>query len=149
MEIVGQFDLPEETVNQVKACILGERGVSAGMALQPILIPMDEGDEGRRYVVLVAGIDESSTQKDWVEVWKSIENVMRLSGMGKTPHKRPVDWLLLRDLSFWKQIKLEGKTAKQVADCWIEKHPDDKGYPVEDMIRKAVQRIEKIMRPRS
>ena len=99
-------------------------------------------------MLLVAGIDESSTQKDWLEVWKNIEIVLRLSGMGETPHKRPIDSLLLRDLSFWKKIK-GGKTAREVADDWIEDHPSEKGYPVEDMVRKAVDRVEKIMRQKS
>jgi len=145
MDLIRKFDLPEEVVDQAKAHILGEKGAfSVGSALQPILIPIDKG---AKYMVLVAGMDESSTQKDWLEVWKNIEIVLRLSGMGKTPHKRPIDSLLLRDLSFWKRIK-EGKTASEVADDWIEKHPDEEGYPVEDMIRKAVDRVEKIMRPK-
>jgi len=146
MDLIRKFDLPEETVDQVKAYILGENGaLSVGPALQPILIPIDKG---AKYMVLVAGIDASSTQKDWLEVWKKIEIVIRFSGIGKTPHKRPIDSLLLRDLSFWKQIK-DGKTARKVADDWIEEHPGEKGYPVEDMIRKAVDRVEKIMQPKS
>lgn len=148
MDLIRKFDLPQETIERVKAYVLGVKGsLSVGPALQPILIPINEGDEGIKYIALVAGIDEVSTQKDWLEVWKNIEIVLRLSGMGKTPQKRPIDSLLLRDLSFWKRIK-EGKTAREVAADWIEKHPDEEGYPVEDMIRKAVDRVEKIMRPK-
>lgn len=146
MELIRRFDLPDEVVDQIKAYILGENGaLSAGSALQPILLPMDKG---AKYVVLVAGIDASSTQKDWLEVWRKIEIVLRLSGTGRTPPKRPIDSLLFRDLSFWKQIE-EGKTARQVADDWMEEHPEDKGYPVEDMVRKAVDRVRRIMRPKS
>lgn len=144
MELIQKFDLPEEYVNQIKSYILGQEKTLAVLpALQSILIPMDKGSN---YMVLVSGISEESTQKDWLEVWKSIENVLHLSGIGKIAHKRPVDNLLLRDLYFWEQVK-KGKKAREVADEWLSKHPEDKGYPVEDMIRKAVKRIEKIMAP--
>jgi hypothetical protein len=146
MELIGRFDLPEELVNQVKAYILGEKGIlSIEAALQPILIPLNIG---ANYLVMVGGLDASTTKKDWIDVWGKIEIVLRLSGISKTPHKRPIDSLLLRDLSFWKQTK-EGKTAQEVADDWIDKHPDEECIPVEDMIRKAVERVEKIMRPNS
>lgn len=172
MEIVKQFDLPEEMVDRIKGYILGgvkwhlvgpapelkarreqenaggrKVSLSVPPALQPILIPINEGDEGRKYMVLVAGLDESTTQKDWLEVWKQLEIVLRLSDMGKTPHKRPIDSLLLRDLSFWKQIK-EGKTARQVATDWTDRHPEDKALG-EDTVRKAADRVDKIMRPKS
>jgi len=147
MEIIRKFDLPEEILNQVKAYILGAVGpLGVGSLLPVILIPVDEDNEGRKYIAFIASIDESSSQKDWLEVWKSIEIVLHLSGIDKIAHKRPVDSLLLRDLYFWKQIK-EGEKARVVADDWIKKHPEDIGYPVDDMIRKAVKRIEKIMRP--
>lgn len=149
IDIIRRFNMPEEILDQVKAYILGGVGpLGVGPPLQVILIPVDEGKEGKKYVALVAGIDESSSQKDWLEVWRNIEVVLRLSGVGKTPHKRLIDSLLLRDLSFWTQVK-EGKSAREVAENWIKKHPDDRDYPVEDMIRKAVDRVENIMRPLS
>jgi len=146
MELVRKFELPEDVVDQVKACILSDTGsLGIGPALQPIVVPVNEGEEGIKYVVLVAGIDEASTQKDWVDVWKRLEIVLRLSGIGKAPHKRPIDEVFLRDLGFWKRIR-ERKTAKQILDEWIKRHPEDV-YLGEDTVRKAVERIDSIMRP--
>jgi len=149
MEIIRKFDLPEEILNQVKAYILGAVGpLGVGSLLPVILIPVDEDNEGRKYTAFIAGIDESSSQKEWLEVWKSIQAVLRLSGVGETPHKRQIDSIFLRDLGFWTQAK-KGKSARQIAEDWIKKHPDEGDYPVEDMIRKAVDRIENLMRPSS
>lgn len=146
MDLIRKFDLPQETINQVKAYVLGIKGpLSVGAALQLILIPIDEGDEGTKYIALVAGIDEASTRKDWLEVWRSVEVIMCLSGVSIAPHRRPLDNVFLRDLGFWKQIK-EGKTARQVLDDWIERHPED-NHLGEDTVRKAVERIDSIMRP--
>jgi hypothetical protein len=147
MGLVRAFDLPEEIVDQVKGNILGKKeSLSVGATLQLILIPVNEREEGIKYLALIAGIDESSTQKDWLETWNSIENILRMSGKGKAPHKRPSEETFLRDLGFWKRIK-GGKAASEVVDDWIKIHPEDKNYPAEDTIRKAVDRIEKIMRP--
>jgi len=149
MELVRKFELPEDVVDQVKACILSDTGsLSIGPALQPIVVPVNEGEEGIKYVVLVAGIDEASTRNDWLEVWSRVKAILRMSGIGKAPHKRPLGDRLLRDLSFWKQIKA-GRTAREVADDWNKKHPEAEKCAVEDTIRKAVIRIDKIMRPRS
>ena len=146
MELVRRFDLPEEVVDQVKGYILGAKGsLGIGPALQLILIPVNEGEEGTKYMALVAGIDDATTEKDWLKVWQDMEQILRLSGICKVPARRPVDTLLLRDLSFWKHTKA-GKPAREVLDDWIRRHPEDDNLG-EDTIRKAVQRIEKIMRP--
>jgi len=149
MELVRKFELPEDVVDQVKACILSDKSpLVIGPPLQPIVVPLNEGEEGIKYVVLVSGIDESSTQNDWLEVWSRVEVILHMSGIGKAPHRRPLDDRLLRDLIFWKQIKA-GKTAREVADEWSEEHPEDEKCVVEDTIRKAVIKIDEIMRPRS
>lgn len=146
MELIRKFGLPEDVIDQVKAYVLGEKGsLSVSSGLQPMLIALEKGTE---YLVLVGGLDASSTKKDWIDVWAKIENVLRLSGTRRIPNKRTMDSLFLRDLHFWKQIK-EGKPAHKVADDWIEEHPTDKGYPVEDMIRKAVKRIDEVMNSNS
>lgn len=146
MELIRRFDLPEEVVDQVKGNILGARGsLGVGPTLQLILVPVNEGEEGAKYIALVAGIDEATTQKDWLRVWKDVELILGLSGVSKAPYKRPVDRLLLRDLSFWKEIKA-GKTAGEALNKWVETHPDDSSIG-EDSVRKAVERVDKIMRP--
>ncbi|MFQ6121967.1 MAG: hypothetical protein ACE5LA_02780 [Dehalococcoidales bacterium] len=146
MGLIRKFDLPEEVVAQVKAYILGARGsLGVGPALQLILLPVDEDEDGTKYIALVAGIDEATTRKDWLEVWIRAEVILRLSGMSKAPHKRPLDNVFLRDLSFWEQIKA-GKTAKEVLDDWTQRYPKDE-HLGEDTLRKAVDRIDEIMRP--
>lgn len=148
MGLIQEFDLPEEVGDQVKAYILGATGpLGVGPALQLILIPVNESGEGIKYVALVAGIDEATTRKDWLEVWRSIEVILRLSGVSRASHRRPLDNLFLRDLSFWKQVKA-GKTAKEILADWTKRHPEDE-YFGEDTVRKAVNRIDKIMQPHS
>lgn len=148
MDLVKKFDLPEEVVSGVKVYILGVKGSLGVMSSLPfILVPVDEGEEGTKYMLLVAGIDEATTQKDWVDVWKDFERALRMWQVGQAPSKRPLDKVFLRDLSLWKQIKT-GKTAKEVANEWTDKHPGDETIG-EDTVRKAVSRIDKIMRPDS
>lgn len=148
MDLIRKFDLPEEVLDKVKGYILGEAGpLGIGPVLQLILIPVDEGGEGNKLVAIIAGIDEASTQKDWLEVWSNIQDFLLLSGVHKMPSRRPLDSLLLRDLSFWEQIKA-GKTAREVVEDWVKTHPEDENLG-EDTVRKAVDRIEIIMRPHS
>jgi len=146
MDLIHRFNLPEELVDEVKANILlrhhGSLGI--GPTLQLILVPVNEGEEGIKYMALVAGIDAATTQKNWLEVWESVKAILRLSGIGSMPYRRPIDKLLLRDLTFWKEIR-GGKTARETVDKWIEKHPEDCEFD-EDIVRKAVQRMDKIMR---
>ncbi len=145
MDLIRRFDLPEDVLDNVKSFILGAQGpLGISSALQLILVPVDEDEEGTKYVALVAGIDESATKKDWLEVWNSIETILHLSAATKAPYKRPIDKVLLRDLYFWEQVK-GGKTAREVTDDWTELHPEDKTL-VEDTVRKGVDRIDKIMK---
>lgn len=148
MQLVHRFDLPEEVVDQVKGYILGSEGpLAIGPPLQLILIPVNEGEEGTKYVALVSGIDDDTTMNDWLGVWRDAQVVLRFLGISKITGRRPVDTLLLRDLGFWKHKKA-GKSAREVLDDWIERHPEDQNMG-EDTMRKAVQRIDKIMRPNS
>lgn len=145
MDLVRKFDLSEDVVSQAKAYILGDAGqLGIGVALQPIFVPINEGEEGIKYVALVAGLDEATTQKDWLEVWTRLEMILRMRGTSKVSPRRPDDNLFLRDLNFWTQIKA-GKTAKDVATRWTDRHPKDKAIG-EDTVRKAVERIDEIMR---
>lgn len=145
MELIQRFDLPEDLVDEVKAYVLvADYGsLGTGPALQLILVPVNEGEEGTKYVALVAGIDAATSQKDWLDTWQSLKAILRLSGISELPRKRPTDNLLLRDLTFWKETK-EGRTAREVVSKWIEKHPEDEKIG-EDTVRKAVERIDKIM----
>ena len=76
-------------------------------------------------------------------MWRSIGVVFSMSGVSSAPHRRPMESVFLRDLSFWKQIK-EGKTAREVLDDWVKRYPDD-CYLGEDSVRKAVERVDIIM----
>lgn len=49
------------------------------------------------------------------------------------------------DLSFWKHVK-GGKTATEALEEWCRRHPEDTKLG-EDTVRKAVERVDKIMRP--
>ena len=50
---------------------------------------MDE-QKGIKYVALVVccGIDESITQKDWLDIWEKIRNIRRISGVKTANIKR-------------------------------------------------------------
>lgn len=144
MELIRTFNLPEDLVDQVKENILGATGyLGIGEALQLIMVPVNEDEEGNKYIALVAGIDDTSTRDDWLEVWKNIKTILRLSGVSRVTYKRPMDKLLVRDLTFWKGIK-EGKKAKEVINEWVDNHPEDLNIG-EDTLRKAVKRIDEIM----
>jgi len=149
MELIRRFDLPEDLVDEVKAYVLlADYGsLGTGSAVQLILVPVNEGEEGTKYVALVAGIDAATSQKDWLDTWQSVKAILRLSGINELPRKRPTDNLLLRDLTFWEEIK-EGRTARETIDKWIEKHPEDVNIG-EDAVRKAAGRIDKIMHSHS
>ncbi len=114
MELMHRFDLPEDLVDEVKAYILLAKyhSLSTGPALQLILVPVNEGQEGTKYIALIAGIDAATTQKDWLEVWENVKAILRLSGISDLPHKRPIDNLLLRDLTFWKEIRKAEQLGK-------------------------------------
>lgn len=147
MELVHRFDLPEDVVNEVKASILLTRygSLSSHSMTQFVLIPVNEGEEGIKYMALIAGIDTATTQKDWLAIWESVKAILRLSGMSSPPHKRPMDNLLLRDITFWQEIQ-EGRTAREVVDRWTKKHPEG-AILSEDTVRKAVSRVDRIMHP--
>ncbi len=146
MDLIHEFDLPEDLVVEVKRTILLKHSSTLGIgpAIQLIRVPVNEGVEGNKYMALIAGIDIATTKKDWLEIWEKIKVIQRLSGMVDIPYKRPVEKLMIQDLTFWKEIK-EGKTAREVIDRWIEKHPEDANLG-EDTVRKAFERIDKIMR---
>lgn len=148
MELIHRFDLPEDLVDEVKECVLLAdcSSLSTGPTLQLILVPVNEGEEGTKYIALIGGIDAATTQKDWLDTWENIKAILHLSGISEIPRRRPIDNLLLRDLRFWEGIR-EGKTAKKVVDEWIEKHSEDANLG-EDTVRRAVERIDKIMHSR-
>ena len=145
MDLIHTFDLPEEVVDQVKWYILSTgRSLGIGGELQLVVVPVDEGQEGTKYMVLVAGIDESTTKENWLDIWQNITLILKSSGVRKAPNKRSVDKLLLRDLSFWTKA-MAGKTAREILDEWVEKYPEDEKLG-EDSVRKAIKRIEKLLK---
>jgi hypothetical protein len=145
MDLAHEFGLPEDVVNGIKRRILVEESGSLGSSstLQLILLPINEQEDGIKYVALVAGIDGATTQKDWLDVWRQIRMIMRMSGVETTSTKREEEKILLRDLSWWDWSK-HNLTLKQIADKWEDRV--GKAY-AEDTIGAAIHRIDEIMRP--
>jgi hypothetical protein len=145
MDLVHEFGLPEDVVNEIKRRILVEEsgGFGSSSTLQLILLPIDEQEDGNKYVALVAGIDGATTQKDWLDIWKQIRMILRMSGIEITSTKREEEKILLRDLTWWDWAK-HGITLKKIADKWEER--EGKVY-AEDTIGAAIHRIDEIMRP--
>lgn len=146
MHLVHEFGLPEEVVNEVKKRILVEESGGLGLSspIQLILIPIDEQDEGVKFLALIAGIDGATTQKDWSDAWRQIRVRMQMCGIETASTKREGEKILLRDLAWWKW-HMEGLSAREIADKWEQKH-EGEAYG-EDTIRAAIERIHKIMRP--
>ncbi|GAJ13976.1 unnamed protein product, partial [marine sediment metagenome] len=144
-DLVHEFGLPEDVVNEIKRRILVEErgGFGSSSTLQLILLPIDEQEEGIKYVALVAGIDSATTQKDWLDVWRRMLMTMQMSGIETTSTKREEEKILLRDLTWWDWSK-HRLTLKQIADKWEER--EGKAY-AEDTIGAAIHRIDEIMRP--
>jgi len=145
MDLVHEFGLPEDVVNEIKRRILVEEsgGFGSSSTLQLILLPIDEQEDGIKYVALVAGIDGATTQKDWLDVRRRMLTTMRMFGVESTSTKREEEKILLRDLSWWEWSKHD-LTLKQIADKWEER--EGKVY-AEDTIGAAIHRIGEIMRP--
>lgn len=145
MDLVHEFGLPEDVVNEIKRRILVEDGGGFGLSstLQLVLLHMDEQEDGVKLVALVAGIDGATTQKDWLDVWRRIRMIMQMSGIETTSTKREEEKILLRDLTWWDWSK-HRLTLKQIADKWEER--EGKAY-AEDTIGAAIHRIDEIMRP--
>lgn len=146
MDLVQEFDLPEEVVNEVKHHILVEESSGFGVPpmLQPIIISL-EGQGGVILLALIAGIDESTTKKEWLDMWQEIKRQMQWKGIKMVPTKREEEKIEIRDLTWWTWSR-QGLSAQQIASTWAEKHPEDRIYG-EDTVRAAVKRIEEIMRP--
>ena len=140
-----EFDLPEDVVNEVKRRILVEESGSFALssALQLIFIPINEQEEGIKFLALVAGIDGDTTQKDWLDIWRQVRRLMQMYDVKTSPTKREEEKILLRDLTWWKWSR-QGLSFRQVADKWEER--EGKAY-AEDTIGAAIHRIDEIMRP--
>ncbi len=149
MDLVHEFGLPEYVVNEVKANILVEESCGFGTtsALQLILLPMEENEEPK-FLALVAGIDSSTTEKEWLDVWREIKKQMRWKGIKTAPTKRDEEKNEIRDLTWWKWSK-KGLSAREITDRWQERHPEqyENKELGEDTVRAAVKKMEKIMRP--
>jgi len=155
MELIRKYGLPEKMVDDLKSYILKPAHNFPGIPspLQPIFIPINEGVEGIKYLVIVGGLDESITQKQWLGVWREYQQILGMKGIKSVPNRRSRDKILLRNLAFWKQVREEGKSVKDVVkdvlDEWNKKHPTPtwKGAIWEDTVRKAIQEIDNLMKP--
>jgi len=149
MDLVHEFDLPEDVVNEVKHHVVVEESSSFGVSpmLQPIIIPI-EGQDGFEFLALIAGIDSSTTEKEWLDVWREIKKQMRWKGIKTAPTKRDEEKNEIRDLTWWKWSK-KGLSAREITDRWQERHPEqyENKELGEDTVRAAVKKMEKIMRP--
>ncbi|MBI4285258.1 MAG: hypothetical protein HY670_05090 [Chloroflexi bacterium] len=145
MDLAHEFGMPEDTVNEIKRRILVEENTGFGLSslLPLVLLHIDEQDEGTKFVALVAGIDGATTRKDWLDIWKQIRMVMRMSGVETQSTKREEEKILLRDLTWWKWSR-NGLTIKKIADKWEER--EGKVYG-EDTIGAAIRRVDNAMQP--
>jgi len=145
MDLAHEFGLPEDVVNEIKRRILVEESGSFALssALQLIFIPVNEQEEGIKFLALVAGIDGDTTQKDWLDVWRQVRRLMRMSDVETASTKREEEKILLRDLTWWEWSRC-GLSTRQVADKWEER--EGNAY-AEDTIGAAIKRIDEIMRP--
>ena len=149
MELIHAYGLPEQMVDSLKGYVLKEKHNAPAVpsALQPMFIPIDEGEEGTKYVAIVAGLDESTTKEQWLDVWYSFRQILRYSGKDEAPNRRPSDELLLRDLTWWNCVKKNGKTVRDALEEWLKKHPEDTDKLNEDTVRKAVMKVDRLMKP--
>jgi hypothetical protein len=147
MDLVREFDLPEDVVNEVKHHILVEESSGFGVSpmLQPIIVPM-EGQGGPYFCALIAGIDGSTTKKGWEDIWKLIKSQMKEKGVKIAPTKRDEEKIEIRDLTWWTWSQQDLR-AKEILDKWSKEHPEDKKTYDIDTANAAVKRIEEIMRP--
>jgi hypothetical protein len=145
LELIQEFGLPEDFVNEVKRHILSEESGSFGVSpmLQPIIIPM-EGQDGPYLCAVIAGIDGSTTKKEWLDVWQEIKKQMQWKGIKVVPTKRDEEKIEIRDLTWWKWSK-DGLSPGDIADKWVT----DRAGEIygEDTVRVAIKRIDDKMNP--
>lgn len=110
-----------------------------------VVIPVDEKEEGIKLCVYIAGIDGSTTRKDWINAWHMIQDTLEMYGVEIEPTKREDEKNLLRDIIWWKWSK-QGLNCREVANMWEAKKSKAFG---EDTISAAIRRIDKLMRPLS
>lgn len=149
MELVREFGMPEDVVNEVKKRILVEERGGFGISpkVQPVHIPM-EGQDGPYYCILIAGVDGSTTKRDWDDIWERTRHLMKGRGLRVGPAKRPEGKIEMRDLTWWHWRIVDGLSYKEIAEKWNEIHPSDSGnIPGEDAIAAAVKRIDRMMHP--
>ena len=116
---------------------------ASGRRVQLIFIPINEQEEGIKFLALVAGIEGDTTQKDWLDIWRQVRRLMQMYDVETSPTKRDEEKILLRDLTWWEWSR-RGLSTRQIADKWEEQK--GKTY-AEDTIRAAIKRIDVIMRP--
>jgi hypothetical protein len=110
-----------------------------------VVIPVDEKEEGIKLCVCIAGIDGSTTRKDWLKLWRTLQEMLAMYGIKTDPTKRESEKNMQRDMNFWKWSK-QGLNCKEVANMWEAKK--SKAFD-EDTISAAIRRIDKLMRPLS
>ena len=147
-DLVRRFQLPDDLVGHVKDLILGSKGLSTAPPLMPVVLPIDDVSGDKKFAVLIAGIDGSSTRKEWLQAWRNVQDILRIKKVRKVAARRPDEnKKFLRDLTFWKWSN-EGKAVSEIADKWLKEHPNPNGLG-DDTVRKGIARIQVIMRGRT
>lgn len=110
-------------------------------------LSVDIAHEDQESLVLqVSGMSRSTTKREWTDLWP-IAQAMISEKFGRGPRgKGPID-PLERDLTWW-QWRSDGLKYREIADRWQKEHEDWK-VKGEDAVRRAVKRVEELMRPRS
>jgi hypothetical protein len=148
MNLAHEFNLPEDTVSQLKRRILVDEKCSFALtsSLDPlVVIPVDEKEEGIKLCVCIAGIDGSTTRKDWLKLWHTLQTTLEMYGVRIDPTKRESEKNMQRDLNFWNWSR-HGLSYREIADKWEDKKGETYG---EDTIAAAIKRIDVLMQPLS
>lgn len=150
MNLIHKFGLPEKMVNSLKDFILKDEhnAMNIPSELQGRFLLIDEGEEGTKYIAIIAGLDEGTTKSEWDKIWQSFQVNLRLQGRKKAPNRRPIENLTIRNLTFWTWVKKDRKTAKEALDAWLNKHPEDSNQlNSENTVQKAIQKVDDLMKP--
>lgn len=146
IQLCTAFDLPfagsDLMLHIVDLVILTDEPALLGGLLGP---SVDIAHEDQVSLMLrVSGMNRSTTKREWIGLWPTVEAIIRGKFGRPAGGKRPGDQLE-RDLIWW-QWREEGLKYREIADRWQR---ETQGITVEDTVRQAVKRIRRLMRPRS
>ena len=146
IQLCTAFDLPfagsDAMLYVVDLVILMDEPALLGGLLGP---RVDIAHEDQVSLMLqVSGMNRSTTKREWIGLWPTVEAMIRGKFGRPAGGKRPGDQLE-RDLIWW-QWRVEGLKYREIADRWQRETEE---IAVEDTVRQAVKGVRELMRPRS